>query len=335
MHLGLDVQRRRPRHVSRLLATGLVLGALLAEAAAGPVAVAASQPSTAPYRETVVVNASTAAGSPTVAALVRGITYRITVTGTYGYGLDNGRADAECSNLPPDHSYTPHRFAALEPTEDLLDLYVNGIAVDWQPTKGSDPLGCNSVDHTYATMLTPSVTRQALFSIRERDNAHGDNTDGLTVRLSGRKAVIPRASSSPRPNPEQPDGPLPGLTPAVALSSGPVDAGTRTGTHDQSSTGHTPHIRRGASDLSSELPPGSRVAMENASLAPQRDSAPSGLIEAAALLAAMMLAASTGGLWRERMLVGAGTLRTLSLGSVGIGATLTPQPLAKRRMASS
>ena len=109
------------------------------------------------YDETVIVDAHQSGGAVTAGYLVAGTTYTLTVTGVYEYGRGSSEADAECSNLDPDDTYQPQRYAALEPSEDLLDLYVDGRNVEWQPTK-TDELGCNSIDHTYQQWYTPVST---------------------------------------------------------------------------------------------------------------------------------------------------------------------------------
>src|SRR5438094_265004 len=87
--------------------------------------------------ETITVDS--AKPNPTTAhtRLLAGGVYTFTVSGTFAYGL-GGQADAECTTLPPDSTWTRARFAAIDPNQDDLDLYVNDHNVDWQPVT-ADP----------------------------------------------------------------------------------------------------------------------------------------------------------------------------------------------------
>lgn len=130
--------------------------------------------------ETLRVDSSDPDGTTSTVELQAGQTYRLTAKGTYGYGFRNGRADAECSTLPPDTTWQSKRYLLLDPDEDLLDLYVDDEEVDWRPTR-SDPLGCNSSSHTYTHTFEADETGPV--NLRIFDRGYGDNGGILTVEI--------------------------------------------------------------------------------------------------------------------------------------------------------
>lgn len=167
------------------IAVALVLSALVA-----PLALAGHDPS---HVETVVISASNPNGNTSATALTSGETYRFTVTGSYKYGINTGagahsRADAECSNLPPDTSYQRQRYILLtqDPNKDLLDLYVNGNNVEWQPTT-PDNFECDGAGHSYWIEHKPLSTGPVNF--RVFDNGFPDNNGAFTVEISRGVAV--------------------------------------------------------------------------------------------------------------------------------------------------
>lgn len=142
-------------------------------------------------------------GVTTATALEAGAAYKLTVSGVVDY--DNIRpgaqlADAECSRDSQNPStverqsaevprWQPQRYFLVaeptdaprtdffdpDPTDDLVDLYVDGRAVDWVP---NDPdlvnrMACNEVDHTYVALFTPTTTRPVelrMFDLQYVDN---------------------------------------------------------------------------------------------------------------------------------------------------------------------
>jgi hypothetical protein len=140
--------------------------------------------------ETVTVPATSASGVNTATSLDPTKTYLLTVSGTYVYNsanpTGNAVADAECSILPPDTNYQRSRYLLLDPTGDALDLYVNGKAVEWEPST-PDAYGCNSFDHVYRFLFKPSAAGPA--NLRVYDPGVGslgnnDNLGSLSVRVT-------------------------------------------------------------------------------------------------------------------------------------------------------
>lgn len=133
--------------------------------------------------ETVLVPSAHRTGNSTVNSLVAGRSYLFKITGSFSYGRIGsgvGRADAECSNLPPDETFQRNRQALLEPGGDPLDVYVNGANIEWEAVS-ADSFGC-SRDHTYTYTYVPTVTAPAHFAVHERNNT--DNAGPLYVTVT-------------------------------------------------------------------------------------------------------------------------------------------------------
>lgn len=124
--------------------------------------------------------------SGTSVGLRAGSPYRIEVSGTY-YWLNNNSsagADAECTQgmTPNETVWLENRWGVAgapfaytnsgnmsamtgwDGTGDPFDLYVNKVAVDWQPLTDTGG-GCNAENHTYQTTLHPGSTGPVNFKI--------------------------------------------------------------------------------------------------------------------------------------------------------------------------
>jgi hypothetical protein len=165
--------------------------------------------------ETVTVPAAERAGALTTQVLQAGVTYRLTVSGTFGYG--SGFADAECargqasSRWERDLSVDP-----FHPDADHLDLYVDGRDLLADPVRYSSSR-CDSTTHTYRWDYTPERTGRARFAIW--DPTPADNSGALTVRVA-------RSSSVRAP---QPDTSLPTTGSAVYDETVTLDAAAADG----------------------------------------------------------------------------------------------------------
>lgn len=165
--------------------------AILLSVLVGSGLVVPQQAARAQVIDTLTVDSSSSA-SVASTPLTAGETYTITVEGTYAYGhpiqgQKSGVADAECSNLPPDPTFQRARYVLLDPTEDLLDLYLgqNGNLgpAEWQATKPG-PFGCSS-DHTYTLTFEAQADAPLEFVVKETSKgAYRDNGGILTVEIS-------------------------------------------------------------------------------------------------------------------------------------------------------
>ncbi len=121
-------------------------------------------------------------GVTTWFALKAGMTYRLTVTGIYHYGLAGAdAADAECSE-----GYGNLVWRSLAPGETssstgVRDLVVNSTSSGWRPSVRTGG-GCNTKNHTYTgTMaVTKSAPLQLSINLSNRSIASG----WLTVTLT-------------------------------------------------------------------------------------------------------------------------------------------------------
>jgi len=153
--------------------------------------------------ETVVVDAANPAGAKTVAPLTAGVTYTITVSGTFTWGLAGGNADAECSALAPDPSWQANRFGPLYGADDNLDLYVNGAAVDWQPASGAASDGPCDSNHSYRLAYTPKATGPGSFAVTDKMNSNKAGKLTVTVMApaaTAQAAPAQAAPASPKPS---------------------------------------------------------------------------------------------------------------------------------------
>jgi RHS repeat-associated protein len=111
------------------------------------------------------------------------VSYRFEVSGTYSYDASGNAADAECAVVAPSPVWQPNLYAALDPTGDLLDLYVNQQNVVWQPTT-PDVVGCNATDHRYSLVFRPTEVGSVRFSVHDRTSAELDNVGALSVHIT-------------------------------------------------------------------------------------------------------------------------------------------------------
>lgn len=164
--------------------------------------------------------------------LVSRQTYRLEVAGTYTYnGLDR-QADAECSSdpfNPLNPGPVPNRYADLDPSGDVLDLYVDDLEVNavadgpvvWDPVfKAKDGDACASdPGHTYQHVFSAQHHGPVFFRIN--DPAFGDNMGALTVKVFLRRAALPDPTG---PAPDGGSLPVPETPPVTALPEPPADA---------------------------------------------------------------------------------------------------------------
>jgi hypothetical protein len=144
------------------------------------------------FKETIFVDSRNPNPVQTVGTLTAGTPYTLTVSGTYNMGFNNSIADAECASFPPDPTFQPSRYSALEPTGDIGDLYVNNGPVQWTPTV-PDAFGCNSTTHVYTYTYTPAVNGKLKLGVHELDaGGHTDNTGALKVVITEAKTVLER-----------------------------------------------------------------------------------------------------------------------------------------------
>lgn len=114
-------------------------------------------------------------------ALVAGKTYRITVKGTYAYGsYPYQTADAECNLYPSEKGRIWHRLGSKElgKTTGDFDMHADSLS-EW---RADNLKPCDSVNHTYSLVGTPSTTRQMTLGIK--DTKYHDNTGKLAVTVS-------------------------------------------------------------------------------------------------------------------------------------------------------
>lgn len=121
-------------------------------------------------------------------------TFRFQSVGSYAWhDPSKSYADAECSQwqvLPQvsDPTWLGSRFNGLAPafggtaSDDPLDLYVAGQAVQWTPTSDSGG-GCNSADHTYNYSHSQTSAKSVNFRIYDPVNVNALADGMLTVRI--------------------------------------------------------------------------------------------------------------------------------------------------------
>jgi len=151
--------------------------------------------------ESIVVDANDSDGTWSSEPLTQGLLYELQVAGSFTYGQGDSRADAECSQLLPDETWQPNRYAAMSNYRDILDLYLDNDPVDWQPTD-ADALGCNSFNHTYVFKFTMPETRHIRLFVRDLDGSYQENSGGLNVRLrqlDAQAAAVESPAAAPAP----------------------------------------------------------------------------------------------------------------------------------------
>jgi hypothetical protein len=110
--------------------------------------------------------------------VLKGGSYRFTVTGTYKYdGQRHHRADAECSTTDGQHW---KQRAAAEDTGKigLLDLWVNDMHAWKAPTKS----GCATAHHTYNKTVTFKKKAPLAYAIHDTAGWFSDGQLKVTVR---------------------------------------------------------------------------------------------------------------------------------------------------------
>lgn len=192
-------------------ATGSLLVAVLALAGTPPVHAGQA---VARLVESLSVDAADSDGAWTANPLLAGKQYELQVAGTYTYGQGDSAADAECSQLKPDEGWQRNRYVAMTSYEDLLDLYLDNGAVDWQPTE-ADSLGCNSFNHTYTFRFVMPETRNIRLYLRDIEGSYYENAGRVVVRVN----EIEGEATAPSP------APAPSLPPAAGAAPAPAPAG--------------------------------------------------------------------------------------------------------------
>lgn len=193
-------------------ATGSLLVAVLALAAPPPVH---ATEAVARLVESLTVDATDSDGTWTVNPLLAGKQYELQVAGTYTYGQGDSAADAECSQLKPDEAWNRNRYVAMTSYEDLLDMYLDNGAVDWQPSE-ADSLGCNSFNHTYTFRFVMPETRNIRLYLRDVEGSYYENAGSLVVRIN----QIEGEATAP------PSTPSPAAPPAARAEPAPAPAGS-------------------------------------------------------------------------------------------------------------
>jgi hypothetical protein len=146
--------------------------------------------------ETLTVDANNPAGATTTRALQAGVTYTVSATGTYSWGLAGGTADAECSSLPPDPSAQPNRLSFLYANDDNFDVYVGGAKVDWQPASGAASDGPCDAKNAYRLALTPATTGPVTFAVVDKTNSAKSGRVTVTVSAPAPANATQTASGS-------------------------------------------------------------------------------------------------------------------------------------------
>lgn len=215
-----------------------------------------SGPASVTVIETIVVDANDADGTWSSEPLTQGLVYELQVAGTFTYGQGDSRADAECSQLLPDETWQPNRYAAMSSYRDILDLYLDNDPVDWQGTE-TDALGCNSFNHTYVYKFTMPETRHIRLLVRDLDGSYHENSGGLNVRL---RQLDAQAASPAAPAPAPAEAPTgPNAAPPAPPASGPAPGAAPVSVDGVSSAG--------AASAPAELGPASQLAIGEDTLA--------------------------------------------------------------------
>lgn len=215
-----------------------------------------SGPASVTVIETIVVDANDADGTWSSEPLTQGLVYELQVAGTFTYGQGDSRADAECSQLLPDETWQPNRYAAMSSYRDILDLYLDNDPVDWQGTE-TDALGCNSFNHTYVYKFTMPETRHIRLLVRDLDGSYHENSGGLNVRL---RQLDAQAASPAAPAPAPAEAPTgPNAAPPAPPASGPAPGAAPVSSAGVSSAG--------AASAPAELGPASQLAIGEDTLA--------------------------------------------------------------------
>lgn len=130
----------------------------------------------------------------TTRPLFDGRTYAVEIRGMYKYQGAFPQAyyaDAECARAgtsPAQNAvYRPHRFDGAGGITDPLDVYVDGVAVDWEPL-GRTPTDAESADtaqcspiHAYRTTVVGTGAPMHLLVKDTGDTKYGDNSGTLRV----------------------------------------------------------------------------------------------------------------------------------------------------------
>jgi hypothetical protein len=129
----------------------------------------------------LLVNSSNPQGGSSITQLQANQTYRLNANGVYNYyrTQSGAFADAECSEAAfypyNDPTFQANRFGG----SDLLDLYVDGGEVTWQPASGS-PTGCDA-NHSYNYFFTPVASRSVNLRVFDGPKNYADNVGSLAV----------------------------------------------------------------------------------------------------------------------------------------------------------
>jgi hypothetical protein len=130
----------------------------------------------------IVTVGATTTGVTTWFAVKAGMTYRLTVTGTYHYRqVIADAADAECSASSTDpvwHALAPGETSA---TTGVRDLIVNTTLSGWRAAVATGG-GCNTATHTYTMTIVAATSAPLQFAIN--DAGRTDDSGALTVTVA-------------------------------------------------------------------------------------------------------------------------------------------------------
>ncbi|MDX6273939.1 MAG: hypothetical protein QOJ92_1149 [Frankiales bacterium] len=138
--------------------------------------------------ELITLPATYGSGLATKGVLQAGEKYKITVTGSFGWG--GGSADAECSTTRSDSTWRRQRSIVTGQWDwDTLDAYLNGHDIQGQPTVDNGR-SCNPTNHTYTWEFQSDTTDHARLRIWD-PTTYGDNTGKLVARIIHQGATTP------------------------------------------------------------------------------------------------------------------------------------------------
>jgi hypothetical protein len=121
-------------------------------------------------------------GLTTWFALKAGMTYRLTVTGIYHYGLAGAdAADAECSEAYSDRVWRPLAPGETSSATGVRDLVMNSTSSGWRPSVPNGA-GCNTTTHAYTGTIVAKTSAPLQFVINLPNRAVASGSLTVTVR---------------------------------------------------------------------------------------------------------------------------------------------------------